>query len=583
MSDDAKVQVRISAKDDATAVFDKLDKKTSEWKERTAAAFKHIAAAGALAFGAVAKGVKDAIDRGDQIDELSQKLGLTTETLSILGYQARFSGLELTGVANAVKFLLVNLEEARNGGNEAAETFQRLGITTEAYGRAAGDQMRLIEDIAEQFKAMENGSRKAEIATRLFGRSGLDMIPMLNEGIEGLRKAAGEAREFGLVLNAEQAKAAASVSDGWERMKAAWEGFTETLSGAAFETDVGKWWTGQLASAQKTYGLYMEVHRKAAELSRQLAIDRGNAKDQGFQNVEDYREFLNFLKTEPPQSTLRDRVRDAQSFYAEREAAARREAHEHNLVLEEQSQRLKNLGTEWAQVSEYAEAWFDVQERIAEQSRRRDALGGIRLALDEARDYYDDWQLRAREATKTFLDGVNSDWDQYFLRAMEERTFRVQEIFASLVRNLQRMLAKQAADGLSSLLVSGLGSIFGSAGPTRTSTGVEVYGPTAPPAPPQPIQLPVDYEANGGPVAAGRAYVVGERRPELFIPGRDGHIVPDARGGGGGHTFNVQVSAVDAKSFLDLAASNPEAFAVMVVNVLSTNPQIAQAMRGALS
>lgn len=34
------------------------------------------------------------------------------------------------------------------------------------------------------------------------------------------------------------------------------------------------------------------------------------------------------------------------------------------------------------------------------------------------------------------------------------------------------------------------------------------------------------FRANGGSVQAGRAYVVGERRPELFVPGQSGHIVP---------------------------------------------------------
>ena len=34
------------------------------------------------------------------------------------------------------------------------------------------------------------------------------------------------------------------------------------------------------------------------------------------------------------------------------------------------------------------------------------------------------------------------------------------------------------------------------------------------------------FRAGGGPVQAGRAYVVGEKRPELFVPGQSGHIVP---------------------------------------------------------
>jgi tape measure domain-containing protein len=50
--------------------------------------------------------------------------------------------------------------------------------------------------------------------------------------------------------------------------------------------------------------------------------------------------------------------------------------------------------------------------------------------------------------------------------------------------------------------------------------------------------------ANGGPVAGGSTYLVGERGPELFVPGRSGTIVPNNKLAGGGDT-NVVVN-VDA-------------------------------------
>lgn len=52
--------------------------------------------------------------------------------------------------------------------------------------------------------------------------------------------------------------------------------------------------------------------------------------------------------------------------------------------------------------------------------------------------------------------------------------------------------------------------------------------------------------AGGGPVYAGTPYVVGERGPELFVPGSSGRIVPN---GGGGVTVNMTVVTPDANSF----------------------------------
>jgi uncharacterized protein YqgQ len=48
--------------------------------------------------------------------------------------------------------------------------------------------------------------------------------------------------------------------------------------------------------------------------------------------------------------------------------------------------------------------------------------------------------------------------------------------------------------------------------------------------------------AAGGPVASGKAYLVGERGPEIFMPSASGTIIPNGAGGGG---MNVSVS-VDA-------------------------------------
>lgn len=47
--------------------------------------------------------------------------------------------------------------------------------------------------------------------------------------------------------------------------------------------------------------------------------------------------------------------------------------------------------------------------------------------------------------------------------------------------------------------------------------------------------------ATGGPVSAGRGYMVGERGPELFVPERAGRIEP-AGGGGSGRSVRVAIA-----------------------------------------
>jgi hypothetical protein len=53
--------------------------------------------------------------------------------------------------------------------------------------------------------------------------------------------------------------------------------------------------------------------------------------------------------------------------------------------------------------------------------------------------------------------------------------------------------------------------------------------------------------AAGGPVTSGSPYIVGERGPELFVPGRSGTIVPNNKLGGGSTSVVVNVDASGSK------------------------------------
>jgi hypothetical protein len=62
--------------------------------------------------------------------------------------------------------------------------------------------------------------------------------------------------------------------------------------------------------------------------------------------------------------------------------------------------------------------------------------------------------------------------------------------------------------------------------------------------------------ANGGSVNANSAYMVGERGPELFVPGTSGAIIPNNRmgsgGGGGGPTVNISYNIQSGVSRAEL-------------------------------
>jgi hypothetical protein len=86
------------------------------------------------------------------------------------------------------------------------------------------------------------------------------------------------------------------------------------------------------------------------------------------------------------------------------------------------------------------------------------------------------------------------------------------------------------------------------------------------------------FRASGGPVQAGMPYVVGEKRPELFVPDQNGTIMPSL-GGGGGQVVNVTqnftVGDVASISYVRRALAGSQA---QLVNALSRSRQYGGAL-----
>jgi len=167
----------------------------------------------------------------------------------------------------------------------------------------------------------------------------------------------------------------------------------------------------------------------------------------------------------------------------------------------------------------------------------------IQIVLDAL-----DEKFRQQEGLASFLDTIGSAQ-----KALSE------DLATSLVEGksaaeafqsfFKKLVVQLIADALRLAIIQPiLGSLFGVSfgvgGAVSGLTGGGLFGL---------------FKADGGPVMANRPYIVGERGPELFVPGQSGGIVPnEALGMGGGTTVNYNIQAVDAQSFQQLVARDPE-------------------------
>lgn len=122
--------------------------------------------------------------------------------------------------------------------------------------------------------------------------------------------------------------------------------------------------------------------------------------------------------------------------------------------------------------------------------------------------------------------------------------------------DLKRMALSVMNEVARGAVQSGLGSIFGALGGGGAGglAGAALS------------LLGLPGRAAGGPVAAGRAYMVGERGPEMFVPTAAGRV---EAAGGGARSLNITVNVQGA------AGADPQRLA-------QSGRQLAQAVRRAV-
>jgi hypothetical protein len=87
-------------------------------------------------------------------------------------------------------------------GGKLDTTLEHYGITTKDVSGKALDMNTIMMSTADVFQKMPDGPEKTALALKLFGKAGVDMIPMLDQGSAGVQKLMGTVDAMGLTLDA---------------------------------------------------------------------------------------------------------------------------------------------------------------------------------------------------------------------------------------------------------------------------------------------------------------------------------------------------------------------------------------------
>ena len=171
---------------------------------------------------AFTKNATEVAQYGDNIDKMSQKIGISAESYQKWDYVMKRAGTSVDSLKMGMKTLSQQAEKN-------ASEFQKLGISEEEV--ASLSQEELFEKTIKGLSEMESGTERATMATKLLGRAGVDLAPLLNEGSDAIEEQMELAEKYGMVMPESAVKASAGFNDSITTMQMTLQGLKNRLMG----------------------------------------------------------------------------------------------------------------------------------------------------------------------------------------------------------------------------------------------------------------------------------------------------------------------------------------------------------------
>lgn len=172
-------------------------------------------------------------DLAGSVKTMQRISGGSVEEVSGLAGAMKLAGVNADNVTGAITIFSKKLGAA---GQDAKATAAMNNLFGESIKDANGhvkSMAELLPGIADKFKELPNGAEKTALATQLFGRAGAQMIPVLNQGSEGIAELTAKAKEMGLTLDDTAMNSFTESRKAQREFQATMQGLSVTL-GQAF-------------------------------------------------------------------------------------------------------------------------------------------------------------------------------------------------------------------------------------------------------------------------------------------------------------------------------------------------------------
>lgn len=182
-----------------------------------------LAAIGTAAAGAttaLVAGVGNVASYGDNIDKMSQKMGISAEAYQEWDAVMQHSGTSMDSMSRGMMTL-------QSKAVSSADAFGALGIAQEDVANMSTEE--LFAATIKGLQGMEEGAERTALAQELLGSAAKELGPLLNTSAEDTEAMKLQVHALGGVMSDEAVKASAAYQDSLQDMNTALGGLTRGM------------------------------------------------------------------------------------------------------------------------------------------------------------------------------------------------------------------------------------------------------------------------------------------------------------------------------------------------------------------
>jgi hypothetical protein len=282
--------VQIRAEDRTKQAFRNITDRTNRLKSSFGGlATMAVGLAGTMGIGALMGSLRDL---GDRIGKVSTQIGISAENLQKLQFSAEQSGLSTDTLNTAMQKFAINIGKANDGAKIQMEAFQDLGVETKNLDGTTKSVFELFKDTSDQLGSLTDKTLQARLASELFGRTGVEMTVLFNEGAEGINRFGNQLESVNGIMKTDSIRAIQDFNDKWNLLTKAVRGFLLDSKALDFLSGILDTMTDNIKIMNQAFGF---TEKKVKNIN-QIAEELNKARKETLELENKIKESTGFAK-----------------------------------------------------------------------------------------------------------------------------------------------------------------------------------------------------------------------------------------------------------------------------------------------